>query len=215
MTIPSMENLRFDERGLIPAVVQDAESGTVLMLAYMSRESLSLTLETGQTHFWSRSRNTLWHKGETSGNVQTVRSIRYDCDADALLVKVDQKGQACHTGEYSCFYSSLGEVGAGAAGFGEVIGNLSRVIHRRNLERPEDSYTVKMLDGGIDRILKKVGEEAGEVIIAAKNHRPEEISWEVADLLYHILVMLESEGVPLSLIAGELEKRVGQRRQEK
>jgi phosphoribosyl-ATP pyrophosphohydrolase/phosphoribosyl-AMP cyclohydrolase len=215
MKIPSMENLRFDDRGLIPAVVQDAESGAVLMLAYMNRESLARTFETGETHFWSRSRNTLWHKGETSGNFQTVRSIRHDCDADALLVKVDQKGQACHTGEYSCFFTPLGEEGAGAAGFGEVMGNLARVIHQRNLERPKDSYTVKMLDGGIDRILKKVGEEAGEVIIAAKNHRPEEISWEVADLLYHTLVMLESEGVSLSLIAGELEKRVGQRRHDK
>ena len=108
MKIPSMENLRFDDRGLIPAVVQDAESGAVLMLAYMNRESLARTFETGETHFWSRSRNTLWHKGETSGNFQTVRSIRHDCDADALLVKVDQKGQACHTGEYSCFFTPLG-----------------------------------------------------------------------------------------------------------
>jgi phosphoribosyl-ATP pyrophosphohydrolase/phosphoribosyl-AMP cyclohydrolase len=215
MSKPSTETLRFDERGLIPAVVQDAETGSVLMLAYMNRESLALTLETGQTYFWSRSRNEIWHKGETSGNIQEVGSIWYDCDADALLVKVKQKGQACHTGKHSCFFSSLGEEGEVTAGLGETMGRLARVIHQRNVERPENSYTVKLLNGGIDRILKKVGEEAGEVVIAAKNHRPEEISWEVADLLYHLLVMLEAEGVSLPLVAEELEKREGQRKTEK
>ena len=215
MSNPPIENLRFDERGLIPAIVQDAETGTVLMLAYMNRESLALTLETGQTHFWSRSRNSIWHKGENSGNVQNVISVKYDCDADTLLINVAQKGEACHTGHFSCFFSSLGEQAEVAAGFGETIGSLARVIHRRNVERPENSYTVKLLEGGIDRILKKVGEEAGEVIIAAKNHRPEEISWEVADLLYHTLVMLEAEGVSLSMVARELEKRVGQPGTEK
>jgi phosphoribosyl-AMP cyclohydrolase / phosphoribosyl-ATP pyrophosphohydrolase len=204
------EDLRFDEKGLIPAVVQDADSGTVLMLAYMNRESLALTLETGQTHFWSRSRNALWHKGGTSGHFQKVRTILFDCDADALLVKVEQTGVACHKGSYSCFTSVLGETGEIESGLGETLGTLARTIHQRNLERPENSYTTKLLVGGIDRILKKVGEEAGEVIIASKNHRPEEISWEVADLLYHLLVMLESEGVPVSQIAGELGKRFGQ-----
>ena len=215
MSSPSIENLRFDERGLIPAVIQDAETGTVLMLAYMNRESLALTFEKGQTYFWSRSRNSIWHKGETSGHVQIVRSIAFDCDADALLVKVEQTGNACHTGAYSCFSSRLGEVKGGGAGLGEMIGTLARVIHERNAERPEGSYTAKLLTGGIDRILKKVGEEAGEVIIAAKNHRPEEISWEVADLVYHMLVMLEAEGVPTSLVAQELAKREGKRRTEK
>ena len=214
MSSPSMENLRFDDRGLIPAVIQDVESGTVLMLAYMNRESLALTLEKGQTHFWSRSRKSIWHKGETSGNFQNVKNVMYDCDADALLIKVEQKGQACHTGQYSCFFSPLGDEAKGAAGFGETIGKLARVIHQRNIERPENSYTVKLLDGGLDRILKKVGEEAGEVIIAAKNHTPEETSWEVADLLYHMLVMLEAEGVSLSLVAEQLGKRSGQRRTE-
>ncbi len=215
MSNPPIESLRFDERGLIPAVVQDAETGTVLMLAYMNRESLSLTLETGQTHFWSRSRNKIWHKGETSGNNQKVKHIWYDCDADALLLKVEQEGVACHTGKYSCFSSSFDAQGEVDPGFGEALGKLARVIHQRNVERPENSYTVKLLVGGVDRILKKVGEEAGEVIIASKNHHPEEISWEVADLLYHILVMLEAEGVSLSKVAGELGKRAGQPRTEK
>ena len=208
MSNPTLEELRFDEKGLIPAVIQDADSGTVLMLAYMNRESLSLTLETGQTHFWSRSRNSLWHKGETSGHFQKVRNISFDCDADALLIRVDQTGVACHKGTYSCFTSPIDEKEGLASGLGETLGTLARVIHQRNLERPENSYTTKLFVGGIDRILKKVGEEAGEVIIASKNHHPEEISWEVADLLYHLLVMLEAEGVPLSRVAGELGQKV-------
>jgi phosphoribosyl-ATP pyrophosphohydrolase/phosphoribosyl-AMP cyclohydrolase len=215
MSAVSTEKLRFDERGIIPAVIQDADSGTVLMLAYMNRESLSLTLQTGQTHFWSRSRNMIWHKGETSGNIQKVKGIWYDCDGDALLVKVEQAGVACHTGAYSCFFSPYGEQKESAAGLGESLGTLTRVIHKRNAERPQNSYTVKLLDGGIDKILKKVGEEAGEVIIAAKNHQGDEISWEVADLFYHLLVMLEAEGVSTTRIAAELEKRAVERKKEK
>ena len=202
-----IDNLRFDEKGLIPAVVQDEETGSVLMLAYMNRESLARTLETGQTYFWSRSRNALWHKGETSGSFQDVRGIKYDCDSDALLVWVRQHGHACHTGEYSCFFNRLRAAPGEAPAFGEVIGRLAGVIRRRKSELPEGSYTAKLFNGGTDRILKKVGEESGEVIIAAKNHNREEITWEVADLLFHTLVLLEQEGVTLGEIAGELDRR--------
>jgi phosphoribosyl-AMP cyclohydrolase / phosphoribosyl-ATP pyrophosphohydrolase len=214
MNTALIDQIRFDAQGLVPAIVQDHQSGEVLTLAYMNRESLRLTIERNETYFWSRRRQELWHKGETSGNAQKVKGIWYDCDADALLVKVEQTGNACHTGRYSCFFSPLGKEAGPATGLGETIGRLARVIHQRNVERPADSYTVKLLEGGIDKILKKVGEEAGEVVIAAKNHSPEEISWEVADLLYHTMVMLEAEGVSLSEVALELEKRSGQKRRE-
>jgi phosphoribosyl-ATP pyrophosphohydrolase/phosphoribosyl-AMP cyclohydrolase len=214
MNTALIDQIRFDAQGLVPAIVQDHQSGEVLTLAYMNRESLRLTLERSETYFWSRRRQELWHKGETSGNAQKVKGIWYDCDADALLVKVEQTGNACHTGKYSCFFTPMGEGSTATTGFGETIGRLARVIHQRNVERPANSYTVRLLEGGIDKILKKVGEEAGEVVIAAKNHSPEEISWEVADLLYHTLVMLEAEGVSLSEVAEELEKRSGQKRKE-
>ena len=215
----NLDQVRFDDRGLIPAIIQDAESGDVLTLAYMNRESLSKTLEKGETYFWSRSRQELWHKGATSGNTQSVVAIRQDCDGDALLIRVQQKGVACHTGTYSCFDEnrtlfadgrtdsiSSGEL-ADRGSLAEVIGGLFRLIHERNLERPEGSYTAKLLSGGIDRILKKVGEEAGEVIIAAKNHNSEEILWECADLLYLMMVMWEVEGIRPSDVARELAGR--------
>lgn len=214
MNTALIDQIRFDAQGLVPAIVQDHQSGEVLTLAYMNRESLRLTLERSETFFWSRRRQELWHKGATSGNDQKVKGIWYDCDADALLVKVEQTGNACHTGKYSCFFSPFEKGAEPATGFGETIGRLARVIHQRNVERPANSYTVRLLEGGIDKILKKVGEEAGEVVIAAKNHNPEEISWEVADLLYHMMVMLEAEGVSLSEVASELEKRSGQKRKE-
>jgi phosphoribosyl-ATP pyrophosphohydrolase/phosphoribosyl-AMP cyclohydrolase len=203
----SMESLRYDERGLIPAVVQDEETGQVLMLAYMNRESLDLTIKTGQTHFWSRSRGSLWHKGETSGNFQDVKEIKYDCDSDALLVSVRQHGGACHTGEFSCFFNEIHSAGGTRANLGNVLGELSSVIRKRKSDLPEGSYTAKLFKGGLDRILKKVGEESGEVIIAAKNHSKEELTWEVADLIYHTLVLLEQENVSLSDIATELDRR--------
>ena len=219
MNDAALESITFDERGLVPAVIQEAETGTVLMLAYMNRESLARTLATGQTHFWSRSRNALWHKGETSGNVQEVKGIRYDCDADALLVTVSQEGNACHTGAHSCFFNALEDApGSGAsagekdtvarsASFGTVVGTLAAVIHQRKADLPEGSYTAKLFTGGTDRILKKIGEESGEVIIAAKNHSRSELTWEVADLFYHTLVLLEQEGVSLTDIAAELDRR--------
>jgi len=212
MTESAIERLRFNDDGLIPAVVQDGRSGEVLMIAYMNRESLKKTLKKGETYFWSRSRQEMWHKGETSGNTQRVTEIRYDCDADALLVRVEQKGVACHTGEYSCFHRTLpggdDTSAPGHASFGETLGVLARRIHQRNLDRPEGSYTAKLLKGGIDRILKKIGEESGEVIIAAKNHAPREITWEVADLMYHLLVMMEHEGIPLGDVGAVLQERV-------
>jgi phosphoribosyl-ATP pyrophosphohydrolase/phosphoribosyl-AMP cyclohydrolase len=211
MTTNLIDQIQYDAQGLVPAIVQDDLSGEVLTLAYMNRESLRLTLEKGETFFWSRRRQEIWHKGETSGNVQKVKSIWHDCDSDALLVRVEQTGGACHTGEYSCFFNHGMGSDMQSSGLGETIGKLARVIRKRNQERPAGSYTVKLLEGGTDRILKKVGEEAGEVIIAAKNHRKEEISWEVADLLYHTLVLLEAEGVPPSEIAAELEKRAGKK----
>lgn len=208
----NLDDIRFDEHDLVPAIVQDAESGEVLTLAYMNRDSLQKTLETGETWFWSRRRQELWHKGETSGNTQTVESLRLDCDSDALLVRVRQKGVACHTGAYACFYQGI-DVPARAAreadagSLGEVLGKLGRLVHERNVERPEGSYTAKLLSGGIDKILKKIGEESGEVIIAAKNHKREEIMWESADLLYHLLVMWEAEGVRSTDVARELSGR--------
>jgi phosphoribosyl-ATP pyrophosphohydrolase/phosphoribosyl-AMP cyclohydrolase len=198
-----IEELKYDERGLLPAVIQDAASGEVLMLAYMSKESLRKTMETGETHFWSRSRNELWHKGATSGHSQQVVAIEPDCDSDALLVRVRQQGNACHTGAYSCF-ARPGQEDGGSSALTEVLGRLSRTIHQRNLTRPEGSYTTKLLTGGIDKILKKVGEETGEVIIAAKNHEKREILWEVSDLLYHLLVMLETEEITLDEVGKEL-----------
>jgi len=209
MTENIVDIIRYDSQGLVPAVVQDFHSGEVLLLAYMNRESLKLTLERGETHFWSRRRGELWHKGDTSGNTQKVKSISYDCDADALLVRVVQRGVACHTGNYSCFFTAIGSEGKVERGFGETLGRLARVIHQRNAERPAGSYTARLLGEGTDRILKKVGEEAGEVIIAAKNHDRKETVWEVADLLYHTLVLLEAEGVGLEEIATELQKRGG------
>lgn len=207
----TMDTVRFDERGLLPAVVQDALSGEVLMLAYMNRESLDRTIATGETHFWSRSRNELWHKGATSGHRQKVVGMSLDCDSDSILVRVLQTGVACHTGAYTCFFEKVFPAGEGdqVGALGEVLGAVARVIHQRNQDRPEGSYTTKLLTGGLDRVLKKVGEEAGEVIIAAKNHDRAEITWEVSDLLYHLLVMLEIEGVSLADIAGKLGERRG------
>ncbi len=203
---------RFDDAGLIPAVVQDVQSGAVLTVAYMNRESLQQTLDTGQTVFWSRSRRELWQKGATSGNTQRVVSISQDCDADALLVRVEQTGVACHTGEYSCFHTPVftDKDQPGTLPLGEVLGAVARVIRTRNRERPEGSYTTKLLSAGLDKVLKKIGEEAGEVIIAAKNHAPAEITWEVADLLYHTLVMMELEGIGLEDVAAVLDRRRGE-----
>ncbi|OLO38147.1 bifunctional phosphoribosyl-AMP cyclohydrolase/phosphoribosyl-ATP pyrophosphatase [Alkalihalophilus pseudofirmus] len=200
--------LKFDEKGLIPAIVQDAQSKEVLTLAYMNRESLDKTIETRETWFYSRSRQELWHKGETSGNTQKVVDLRYDCDSDALVVLVEPSGPACHKGVYTCFADSLlsEEVSTNADRF-SIISRLETLIAEREAEMPEGSYTTYLFDKGVDKILKKVGEEAGEVIIAAKNRDPEELKWEVADLLFHLLVLLREQKLPLDEVLAVLEER--------
>lgn len=201
--------LRFDERGLIPAVVQD-ENGQVLMLAYMSRESLSKTIEDRRTWFFSRSRQRLWLKGETSGHYQEVKTIRYDCDGDALLIEVRQIGQACHEGFYSCFHNQLlGEAGQrkGGSSLAKALEELAEVIAERRQTMPAGSYTAYLFSQGLDKIGKKVAEEAAETIIAAKNADPEEIRREAADLLYHLLVLLAATGVDLADVGEELLSR--------
>ncbi len=203
----TLDSLRFDERGLMPAVVQDSDSGTVLMVAYMNRESLQKTLATGEVHFWSRSREAIWRKGETSGNVLRLRSIVADCDLDCLLVRAEPTGPACHTGERSCFFEALAGEGSSPE-LGDALGRLSRVIRERDLERPEGSYTVELLSKGIPRIAQKVGEESTEVVIAATSRNASEIAEESADLLYHLLVLWRASGVAPKAIAGALERRM-------
>lgn len=182
--------LKFDDKGLIPVVVQDITSGKVLTLAYMNEESLQKSLQTGETWFYSRSRQALWHKGETSGNTQNIVDILVDCDNDALLIKVEQKGVACHTGKYSCFFQSLKEGEISEGNKAAVLAEVFQVIMERKKTLPENSYVTKKFKEGLDRILKKIGEEAGEVIIAAKNGNSEEIAWEMADLIFHMWLVL-------------------------
>lgn len=212
----NIEDLKFDDRGLIPAVVQDADSFEVLTVAYMNRESLGKTIQTGETWFYSRSRQELWHKGETSGNTQKVADIKYDCDADSLVVLVKPAGPACHNGTVSCFTESLlekkqADVQAFLDGAGvndlKILQRLEEVIRDREKERPEGAYTTYLFEKGVDKILKKVGEEASEVIIAAKNRDHEELKWEAADLLYHLLVLLREQELPLKDVLGVLEQR--------
>ncbi|ASS90278.1 MULTISPECIES: bifunctional phosphoribosyl-AMP cyclohydrolase/phosphoribosyl-ATP diphosphatase HisIE [Aeribacillus] len=201
----NIAELKFDENGLIPAVVQDAVSKEVLTVAYMNEESLKKTLETKETWFYSRSRQKLWHKGETSGNTQTVQEIRYDCDKDALVVLVIPNGPACHTGQYSCFSKESGGQVDGSRF--DIINKLEAVIAEREAERPEDSYTTYLFEKGLDKILKKVGEEASEVIIAAKNRSHDELKWEAADLLFHLLVLLREQKLPLDEVLTVLKER--------
>ncbi|WP_433707717.1 bifunctional phosphoribosyl-AMP cyclohydrolase/phosphoribosyl-ATP diphosphatase HisIE [Paenibacillus illinoisensis] len=218
-----VEHIRWSD-GLVPAIVQDAETRQVLMMAYMNRESLKLSLESGETWFWSRSRQELWHKGATSGNVQTITSLKYDCDGDTLLVEVKPNGPACHTGEVSCFHNEIvglpqnsteqsgNETNADASeskaeGRFEVLAELESVIAQREVERPEGAYTTYLFDKGVDKILKKIGEEASETIIAAKNKDNDELRLEVSDLMYHLLVLLQERKLPLDDIMAELSRR--------
>ncbi|MCB7142130.1 bifunctional phosphoribosyl-AMP cyclohydrolase/phosphoribosyl-ATP diphosphatase HisIE [Bacillus sp. NEAU-CP5] len=197
------DELRFDEAGLIPAIVQDAASKEVLTLAYMNRESYEKTIETKETWFYSRSRGELWHKGATSGNTQKVKAIRYDCDQDALIVLAEPSGPACHKGSYSCFSSEKADA---QDRFG-ILNELESVIAKRQAEMPDGAYTTYLFREGVDKILKKVGEEAAEVIIAAKNRDHEELKWEAADLLYHLLVLLREQSLPLDDVLDVLAKR--------
>ncbi len=215
----AITDIKFDERGLVPAIVQDANTLEVLTLAYMNAESLSRTLETNETWFWSRSRNSLWHKGETSGNKQRVVEISLDCDHDALRVLVVPEGPACHTGAQTCFHNEIKEASkeawaeagteTGKADLGEVLSRLSALIESRNRERPEGSYTTYLFDQGLDKILKKVGEECAETIIAAKNDDRHALVNESADLLYHLLVLFVQRGLTLDEVRHELLSRRG------
>ncbi len=198
--------VRFGPDGLVPAVVQDAGDGRVLTQAWMSRESLERTLDTGQTWFWSRSRGELWRKGATSGNTQAVRAVALDCDRDSVLVLVDQTGVACHTGEPTCFHEPLTE-GAAPAPFA-ALADLERTIAQRaEAGDPEGSYTARLLAKGINTVCKKVGEEATEVVVAAKGAERDQVVYESADLLYHLAVLWRASGVSLDEVARELASR--------
>jgi len=209
-----LSQLKFDDQGLIPAIVQDAATGRVLTLAYMNRETVQLSLKEQQTWFWSRSRQKMWHKGETSGNTQQILRAEADCDGDALLVVVQPQGPACHTGKDSCFFNdvfgaefrpSFGPLGGGR--FLTTLERLVDVIKTRKAEMPEGSYTTYLFSQGLDKILKKIGEESAETIIAAKNQSKSELTVESADLLYHLLVLFVNEGLEVEDVLAELEKR--------
>jgi phosphoribosyl-ATP pyrophosphohydrolase/phosphoribosyl-AMP cyclohydrolase len=224
MTLPP---LRFDDDGLLPVIAQDATSGEVLMLAYADSEAVEATLATRQAHYHSRSRGTMWRKGETSGHVQHVVEVRYDCDEDALLYRVEQTGPACHTGNRSCFYRSAGAAAAPAlatagtatatasetaaatpaTSLGVVLPLLQRVVNDRLRELPEGSYVRRLHERGLGYVAQKVVEEAGESIVAALEHRNEELIAEAADLLFHLTVLLRERGVTLDDVAAELARR--------
>lgn len=205
-----IDRLKFDERGLVAVVAQEAETGEVLMLAWADREALSLTQETGQAHYRSRSRGALWRKGETSGHVQEVREVRVDCDGDAVLYRVAQTGPACHTGEGSCFHRRVeeGELEP-APRTGHVLSRVEEIVRAREAARPEGSYTTYLFEKGVDKILKKLGEETAETIVAAKNPGTDELRSETADLLFHLVVLLRARGLPLAAVWEEMERRFG------
>lgn len=200
-----IEQIRYNSQGLVPAIIQDYLDGTVLMMAWMNRESLEKTLSTGQTWFWSRSRAELWHKGATSGHWQNVRSLRYDCDSDALLIGVEQVGDiACHKGERSCFHQVSGTVRTPPA---DTLSQLEAIICDRRDHPKEDSYTCKLFAGGDNKILKKIGEESAEVVMACKDDDKEAIASEAADLFYHTIVALAHHNVNLKDVYRKLQER--------
>lgn len=207
-----IEELNFNEDGLIPVIIQDYESGQLLMLAYTNAATLKLTLETGFTHFWSRSRQKVWRKGEESGNIQKVRQIYVDCDKDTLLIIVEQNGNACHTGEKSCFHTSLDSQKKMAPSFNSAISKVFSVIENRKQNPVKDSYVSGLLSKGMDKILKKVGEEAGETIIAAKNQSEKELIYEITDLWFHSLVLLSKLELSPEDINTEMERRFGKKK---
>jgi len=200
-----IDKIRYDERGLVPAIVQDYLDGTVLMMAWMNQESLQKTLLTGETWFWSRSRQQLWHKGGTSGHIQKIRSLRYDCDSDALLISVEQVGDiACHTGERSCFHQVDGKISPPPA---DTLSQVFGVICDRRDNPNDSSYTCKLFAGGDNKILKKIGEETAEVVMAFKDDDVDAIAGEVADLLYHTLVALAHHNVDVKAVYRKLQER--------
>ena len=198
----TINDLKFDEKGLIPAIVTDADTGKLLTLAYMNRESLAITLEKKLTCFYSRSRQELWRKGATSGNFQTVVSIRTDCDKDTLLIDVIKEGPACHTGSETCFFNDIVE---GEEAFSYE--GLYEMLVGRKINKKEGSYTTYLFEKGLDKILKKVGEECTEVIIGAKGGDKAETVYEIADLIYHITVMMIEMGISIDEVTAELAKR--------
>ena len=206
-----MTTIQFDEKGLIPAVVQDHQTRKLLMLAYMNRESLTKTLESREAWFYSRSRENLWHKGETSGNFLIVKSIKLDCDGDTLLLEVDAKGPACHTGEDSCFNTELSDLGncnfIGADTNRNVFMDLFSIIEDRKLNPKNASYTNKLFDEGVSRIAQKVVEEAGETAIAGVTGQKEELASEISDLIYHVFVLISANNMSLEQVFQELSTR--------
>ena len=199
-----MQALHWDAQGLLPAIVQDAETGEVLTLAYMNQESLDISLREGYTCFWSRSRQELWRKGDSSGNRQQIISIVADCDRDALVVKVRVQGPACHTGAVSCFHNLIVELHQSPL---FSLQKLYALIQQRKVDLPIGSYTTTLFQKGLDQILKKIGEEAGEVLIAAKNRSKPETVWEIADLTYHVLVLMAEVGIKPEEVLMELAQR--------
>ena len=200
----NIDELKFDEKGLIPAIVTDAETGEVLTLAYMNRESLRISMEEGRTCFWSRSRQELWRKGETSGNVQHIVSITADCDGDALTVRVRKDGPACHTGAESCFHNPIWRSEEPEP---FSLQGLYDLLLDRKAKLPEGSYTTYLFQKGLDKILKKVGEESTEVIIAGKAEDKKETIYEIADLSYHVLVLMAELGITVDEVRAELASR--------
>ena len=197
--------IRYDEKGLVPVIAQDAGTGEVLMLAYASGEAVEKTLSSGEAHYYSRSREEIWRKGETSGNTQKVVEVRLDCDGDALLYRVEPAGPACHTGERSCFFTSLAGSDGESPDLGKTLTRLAGTIAGRRREMPEGSYTAKLLERGRGYTAQKVGEEAVEVVVAAL--KGERLAEESADLLYHLLVLLEERGVDVGEVAKVLDER--------
>ena len=209
---PGLDSLRFDANGLLPVVAQDAATCDVLTLAYANREAVEKTISTGEAHYFSRSRAELWRKGATSGNTQRVVEVRVDCDGDALLYRVEPHGPACHTGENTCFFTTLSGDGTTSTaseqiGFGTMVERLAGIIAERHREMPEESYTAGLIRSGPERVAQKVGEEAVEVVIAALTGK--RLAEETADLVYHLLVLLEERGVGIEGVAGVLRDRHG------
>ena len=206
MTSFDKSSIQYDGQGLIPVVVQHAQTKEVLTVAYMNEESLQKTVNTKETWFFSRSRQELWHKGATSGNTQQVISIKSDCDNDALVVEVLPNGPACHTGESTCFHKTVLQTEE-LIGSYEILSNLVQVIQEREQTMPEGAYTTYLFEKGVDKIGKKIGEEATEVVIAAKNRDAEELKWEAADLIYHLLVLLQEQKINFYDVLSILQKR--------
>lgn len=196
--------IKFNEQGLVPAIAQDYLTGEVLMLAYQNAEALQRTLMEKEVYYYSRSRQELWKKGKTSGNIQELKSLYYDCDADTILLKVKQTGVACHTGALSCFFNT---VIADESKSTHILEELYAIIESRKNNPSDDSYTSYLLTTGLDKILKKLGEESSEVIIAAKNDEKDELIYEISDLVYHLLVLMSHENVSIEEIKSELKDR--------